>query len=292
LGGGSNILFTQPVTGLLLKNEIKGIAVTRTWSQKVHVTVGGGENWHAFVLWAVQNGYGGVENLSLIPGTVGAAPVQNIGAYGVELKDVMVRLRAVELETGKLRTFSKRDCAFGYRDSIFKRAAKGKYLITEVVFSLTRSRHRIYIQYGDIAQTLQTILGDEQQPTIADVSRAVIQIRSSKLPDPAQIGNCGSFFKNPEISAEQFQWIKARFPQAPGYPLPDGKVKIPAGWLIEQCGWKGKRVGNTGCYEKQALVIVNHGGATGPEVQQLAADIIQSVLEKFEVALEPEVNIW
>jgi UDP-N-acetylmuramate dehydrogenase len=291
LGGGSNILFTQNVEGLLLKNEIMGKEIVRRWPNRVHVRVGGGENWHQFVQWAVENNLGGIENLSLIPGTVGASPIQNIGAYGVEIKDVFVRLRAIDLETGKERVFNQKECAFGYRDSIFKREAKGRYLIKEVVFSLTTQQHRINTSYGDISKTLET-LGITTPPTIADISRAVVHIRSIKLPDPQKIGNCGSFFKNPELPAAVLTDIRREYPQAPGYDLPDNRVKIPAGWLIEQCGWKGKRVGNTGCYEKQALVLVNHGGATGSEALQLARDIIASVKARFGVELEPEVNIW
>ncbi len=291
LGGGSNILFTQNMEGLLLKNEIMGKEIVRRWPNRVHVRVGGGENWHQFVQWAVENNLGGIENLSLIPGTVGASPIQNIGAYGVEIKDVFVRLRAIDLETGKERVFNQKECAFGYRDSIFKREAKGRYLIKEVVFSLTTQQHRINTSYGDISKTLET-LGITTPPTIADISRAVVYIRSIKLPDPQKIGNCGSFFKNPELPAAVLTDIRREYPQAPGYDLPDNRVKIPAGWLIEQCGWKGKRVGNTGCYEKQALVLVNHGGATGSEALQLARDIIASVKARFGVELEPEVNIW
>lgn len=289
LGGGSNMLLTKDVPGLVLKNSLPGIEVVRTFKNKVWVEVGGGVVWHDFVMWAVTHGYGGVENMSLIPGSVGAAPVQNIGAYGVELKDVLVRLTAVDLQTGAQRSFSNQACRFGYRDSIFKREAKGKYCITSVVFSLTQTQHRINISYGDIRKTLEA--NGVQSPGIADVSRAVVQIRSSKLPDPAQIGNCGSFFKNPETDRSVLDRILVAYPQAPHYDLPDGRVKIPAGWLIEQCGWKGKRVGNTGSYEKQALVLVNYGGATGQEVQQLALDIIASVEERFGIRLEAEVNM-
>ncbi len=289
LGGGSNILFAHDAPGLVIKNSICGIEAVHRSDQEVHLKVGGGENWHQFVLYAVAQDLGGVENLSLIPGTVGASPVQNIGAYGVELKDVFVELEAIELTTGQLHIFSAADCQFGYRDSIFKRHAKGRYCITSVTFALSRRVHRLRLGYGDLQRTLA-----EQgiaQPTIADVSRAVIQIRSSKLPDPAVIGNCGSFFKNPETGREVLEQIQVTHPQAPHFDLPDGRVKIPAGWLIEQCGWKGKRVGNTGCYEKQALVLVNYGGATGAEVQALAQAIIQSVEDKFGVRLEAEVNI-
>lgn len=292
LGGGSNIVFTGDVHGWVLKNEVQGIEVVREFPQKVWVKVGAGERWHDFVLWAVAQGYGGVENLSLIPGTVGAAPIQNIGAYGVELKDVFLRLEAADLwqKNAPIHTFSRKKCQFGYRDSVFKRTEKGRWCITSVTFSLTRHQHRINTSYGDIQRTL-TEMG-VTQPSIADVSQAVVRIRTSKLPDPAQIGNCGSFFKNPETARAVLERIRASHPHVPHYDLPDGRVKIPAGWLIEQCGWKGKRVGNTGCYEKQALVLVNHGGATGHEVRDLAYAIIASVEEKFGVRLEPEVNIY
>ncbi len=289
LGGGSNIVFTHDVVGLVIKNSIAGIEEVGRSGDEVHLKVGGGENWHQFVLYAVAQGLGGVENLSLIPGTVGASPVQNIGAYGVELKDVFVELEAVELATGQPRIFTAAECQFGYRDSIFKCAAKGQYCITSVTFALTHTEHRLHLGYGDLQRTLA-----EQgvaQPTIADVSRAVIHIRSSKLPDPAVIGNCGSFFKNPETERNMLERILETHPQAPHFDLPNGRVKVPAGWLIEQCGWKGKRVGHTGCYEKQALVLVNYGGATGAEVQALAQAIIQSVEDKFGIRLEAEVNM-
>ncbi len=289
LGGGSNILFTRDWPGLVLHNRILGKSIVRRFARRVWVCAGAGEVWHELVRWAVEQGLGGIENLSLIPGSVGAAPVQNIGAYGVELKDVFVSLEAVELSTGKLRRFSKKDCRFGYRDSIFKQAEKNRYCITSVTLSLTTTGHRINTGYGDIARTLEAM--NISQPGIADVSAAVVRIRSSKLPDPAQIGNCGSFFKNPELDAGALARIREQYPAVPHYPLPGGQVKIPAGWLIEQCGWKGKRVGNTGCYDKQALVLVNHGGATGSEVRALALAIIESVQQKFGVALEPEVNI-
>lgn len=289
LGGGSNLLITRDVKGLVLKNSILGIKVLRDFKHRAWIEVGAGVPWHDFVLWAVARGLGGVENLSLIPGTVGAAPIQNIGAYGVELKDVFVRLEAVDLETGALRTFNKAACRFAYRDSIFKREARGRYCITSVVFSLTKNNHRLNITYGDIRKTLEA--KGIQKPGIADISRAVVQIRSSKLPDPAKIGNCGSFFKNPVTERSVLKKIQGEYPQVPHYDLSDGRVKIPAGWLIEQCGWKGKRVGNTGSYEKQALVLVNYGGATGLEVKQLANDIMASVAQRFGIQLETEVNI-
>ncbi|MDO8366549.1 MAG: UDP-N-acetylmuramate dehydrogenase [Saprospiraceae bacterium] len=289
LGGGSNVLFTQDVHGLVLKNNLRGIKVVREFKNKVWVEVGAGEVWHEFVLWAVEHNFGGVENMSLIPGTVGASPIQNIGAYGVELKDVFVQLEAVNLSNGKLKTFRHSACRFGYRDSVFKREEKGKWCITSVVFSLTKSPHRLNTSYGDISKTLE--INGINTPGIADISRAVVQIRSSKLPDPAKIGNCGSFFKNPETDRNVLDRILKNHPLVPHYPLADGRVKIPAGWLIEQCGWKGKRVGNTGCYERQALVLVNHGGATGEEVKSLAYAIIESVEKQFGIRLEPEVNM-
>ncbi|MCB0533298.1 MAG: UDP-N-acetylmuramate dehydrogenase [Lewinellaceae bacterium] len=289
LGGGSNILFTRDWPGMVLRNCIQGITEARKFKNRIWVRVGGGVVWHNFVLWAVGKGYGGIENLSLIPGSVGAAPVQNIGAYGVELKDVFVELEAIELATGKRFRFNRPDCRFGYRDSIFKGPEKGRFCITSVTFSLTTNQHRLNTSYGDITKTLETM--GVHNPTIADISTAVIRIRSSKLPDPAQLGNCGSFFKNPEVERAVLEPIQKEYPEVPHYNLADGRVKIPAGWLIQQCGWKGKRVGNTGCYEKQALVLVNYGGATGQEVKNLAFAIIDSVEKKFGVRLEPEVNI-
>jgi UDP-N-acetylmuramate dehydrogenase len=290
LGGGSNILFAHHYKGLIMQNLIKGIEVTKHFKQSVHVRTGGGHNWHDFVLWAVQSGYGGVENLSLIPGTVGASPIQNIGAYGVEVKDVFVSCEAINLETGKKRIFRKIDCQFGYRDSIFKREAKGKYVITSVTFTLTKFTHQLKTAYGDVVKQLEA-KGAWPKPSIADISEAIQFIRKSKLPDPAQIGNCGSFFKNPEVPEEIYQKIKQRHENAPCYPTTPGMVKVPAGWLIESCGWKGKRVGNTGCYAKQALVIVNYGDAEGAEVLQLVQDIIASVQAEFGIKLEPEVQI-
>ena len=289
LGGGSNVLFTKDVQGLVLKNSVVGIQIIQEFPDKVLVEVGSGVWWHDFVLWAVAHDFGGVENLSLIPGTVGAAPIQNIGAYGVELMDVFVHLTAIELSTGNARIFDHATCRFGYRDSIFKREEKGKWCISSVVFSLTKSPHLLNTSYGELSKTLE--INGVVTPNIADVSRAVVQIRTSKLPDPAKIGNCGSFFKNPEVEPFVLENILNTYPNAPHFPLANGKVKIPAGWLIEQCGWKGKRVGNTGCYERQALVLVNYGGATGGEVKALACAIIDSVEERFGVRLEAEVNI-
>ncbi len=289
LGGGSNMLLTKDIEGLVLKNEIRGIKVLKKNKNTVVLKIGGGENWHAFVLWCIQQGYGGVENLSLIPGTVGASPIQNIGAYGVELKDIFLKLDAIEITTGKKRTFTKANCQFGYRDSVFKRTLKGQYFITAIYLQLTHRTHQLNMDYGAIKK----ILSDRKskEPTIKAISDAVIHIRSTKLPDPADLGNSGSFFKNPEISKSQFEQLQKRFPNIVFYDLPNNRVKVPAGWLIEQCGWKGKRVGNTGAHAKQALVLVNYGAATGSEIEHLAYDIIDSVQERFGIQLTPEVNI-
>jgi len=289
LGGGSNMLLTQDIGGLVIKNEIKGIEIIEETAETVILSIGGGENWHELVLWAIEHNYGGIENLSLIPGTVGAAPIQNIGAYGVELKDVFVKLEATNLATSRKKTFSKKACQFGYRDSVFKRTLKGQYFITKVFLELTKKHHLLNMNYGAI----KTQLAEKaiQLPSIKDISDAVIAIRSSKLPDPAELGNSGSFFKNPEISRTQFEGLQTKFPNIVFYDLPNGKVKVPAGWLIEQDGWKGKKIGNTGAHAKQALVLVNYGNATGEEVKQLAFDIIASVKKKFEIELTAEVNI-
>jgi UDP-N-acetylmuramate dehydrogenase len=287
LGGGSNVLFRQDLKDTVLLNCIKGMVLVEEDDETATIAVGGGENWHELVRWTLENNWGGLENLSLIPGTVGAAPIQNIGAYGVELKDSFMGLEAIELSTGEEQVFSAEDCQFGYRDSYFKRDGKGKYFITRVYLSLSKQT-QVNTSYGAIQEVLQAANID--QPTIHDVSNAVIQIRSSKLPDPAVIGNCGSFFKNPELEQSEFENLYAQYSQMPHYPA-IGKVKVPAGWLIEQCGWKGQKRGNVGCYEKQALVLVNLGGATGGEVWDLAQEIKTSVKEKFGVELEVEVNV-
>lgn len=287
LGGGSNVLFRQDLHATVLLNCIKGMVLVEEDEETATIAVGGGENWHELVRWTLENNWGGLENLSLIPGTVGAAPIQNIGAYGVELKDSFMGLEAIELSTGEEQVFSAEDCQFGYRDSYFKREGKGKYFITRVYLSLSKQT-QVNTSYGAIQEVLQA--ADIVQPSIQDVSKAVIQIRSSKLPDPAVIGNCGSFFKNPELELADFERLQAEYPQMPHYPAIN-KVKVPAGWLIEQCGWKGQKRGNVGCYEKQALVLVNLGGATGGEVWNLAQEIKTSVKEKFGVELDVEVNV-
>ncbi len=289
LGGGSNLIFTTDYPGLVLVNRIKGKEIIKETEEDVLVAFGAGENWHECVLWALEQNFGGIENLSLIPGTMGAAPIQNIGAYGVELKETFYRLEALHLETQEIHTFSSEDCRFGYRDSVFKNKLKGNYCITRVWLKLSKRNHDINTSYGAI----QSYLTEKGviNPSIRDVSDAVIAIRSSKLPDPAVLGNSGSFFKNPEIEQAQFDQLKQQYPNIVFYPLPGGKIKVPAGWLIDQAGWKGKRIGNTGCYEKQALVIVNHGGATGEEVWQHALRVKASVEGKFGIKLVPEVNV-
>ncbi len=289
LGGGSNLVFVKDFKGLIIKNELKGFHVARSFKKSVHVTCKAGENWHEFVLWCINKNFAGIENLSLIPGTVGAAPIQNIGAYGVELKDVFVKLKAIEIKTGKEKVFWKKDCAFGYRNSFFKNKGKGKYVITAVTFKLSRKPHQLLTKYGSIAKEFAKL--PKKAQSIKGLSEVVIKIRKSKLPDPAKIGNCGSFFKNPIISKKKFTSLKENFPQIPNYPASGSKVKLAAGWLIDQCGWKGKKLGKVGCFKNQALVIVNHGDATGGELLNIIKQIKESVKTKFKIELEEEVNI-
>ena len=288
LGGGSNILFIKNYEGLVLKNNLKGIEVSRENENYVWLKAAGGEVWHELVMFCVNKNWGGIENLSLIPGTVGAAPMQNIGAYGVEIKDTFEELEAINIQTGELEKFNNEQCKFGYRESIFKHEAKGRYFITSVTFKLNK-KPDLNTSYGDI----ETLLKEWHiaKPTIADVSKAVIAIRQSKLPDPVLLGNAGSFFKNPVIEFSVFEKLQKNNPTLKSFPAADGKVKIPAAWLIEQAGWKGKRFENIGVHEKQALVLVNYGGGTGKELIDLAYKIIDSVKAKFGVALTPEVNI-
>jgi len=288
LGGGSNILFTKNFEGLVMQNKIKGKEIIWENEKEALVKSGAGEIWHDLVLFAIEKNLGGIENLSLIPGTVGAAPIQNIGAYGVEIKDTFESLEAVEITSGKSRTFSLTECGFGYRDSVFKRQLKGAYVITSATFRL--SKHpKFNTSYGAITSTIEEMGAKEL--SIKTISDAVCYIRRSKLPDPAVIGNAGSFFKNPEIPETQFTELKVKYPDIPSYKTVPGMVKVPAGWLNEQCGWKGKVVGNTGVHKNQALVLVNHGGANGEEVKNLAHAIQKSVKEKFGITLETEVNI-
>ncbi len=290
LGGGSNILLTSDVAGQLLHIRIPGRQVESAKGNTAVVSAGAGENWHALVQWCLAQNFGGLENLSLIPGSVGASPIQNIGAYGVELADVFDHLEAVDMHTGEIIRLDGPDCAFGYRDSFFKREGKGRYCITKVFFRLSMQEHRLHCDYGAIRDTLANM--GITTPTIHDVSHAVIHIRQSKLPDPADTGNAGSFFKNPEVSTEKAESMRQVFPQMPVYTMPNDRVKIPAGWLIEQCGWKGFRQGDAGCYPQQALVLVNYGRATGAEILNLAKRIAASVEERFGIVIEPEVNVW
>ena len=297
LGGGSNLLFTQDFGGVVLKNEIRGLEITEFVEKHeteptTLVTAGAGESWHGMVEFALSHNLSGIENLSLIPGTVGAAPLQNIGAYGAELRDTFASLEAMEISTGNVRRFYANDCGFGYRESVFKNTLKNQFVVTSVTLQLHRQALP-NVRYGAITDTLAE-LGITGEPTPQDVSRAVVHIRRSKLPDPAQIGNAGSFFKNPEISQARFDHLKSQYPDLPGYPVPGG-VKVPAGWLIEQAGWKGLRrgpgAGTHGVHARQALVLVNHGGATGSELRALAEEIIAAVRQQFAVELHPEVNI-
>ncbi|WP_461100772.1 UDP-N-acetylmuramate dehydrogenase [Spirosoma koreense] len=290
LGGGSNVLLRRDFNGLVIKMDIQGIDVVREDEAHIYLTAGAGVVWQALVQFCVKRGYGGLENLSLIPGTVGAAPMQNIGAYGVELEQVFESLTAVHMRTGEKRTFLHADCAFGYRESVFKRELKDQYIITSVTFQLDK-QPTFHTRYGAIQETLTAMGISESTLSIQAISEAVMHIRRSKLPDPAQIGNAGSFFKNPEIPEAQFNDLQRQHPTLPGYPLSEGMVKVPAGWLIEQAGWKGYRSGDAGVHAKQALVLVNYGKATGDEILQLAQQIQLSVADKFGISISPEVNV-
>src|SRR5258706_2121236 len=289
LGGGSNVLFTKDFNGLVVLNSILGKKIIHDTDEAVLLEVQSGENWHSLVMHCVQNNWGGIENLSLIPGTVGAAPMQNIGAYGKEVREVIEKVEAVELSTGRVKPFTNEECTFGYRESIFKSDLKEKYFISSVTLTLSKKNHRINTSYGALSDTL--IKMNITQPTIKNVSDAVIKIRSEKLPDFKLLGNAGSFFKNPEVSEDQFSKLQSDFPIVPHYPANQG-VKVPAGWLIEQCGWKGKTFNHVGVHEKQALVLVNYGDATGEEIFSLAQRIISSVREKCLITLTSEVNIF
>ena len=289
LGGGSNILFTKNFDGLVVKVEIMGKNVIEENDSTITLRVGSGENWHQFVMYCVDRNYGGVENLSLIPGTVGAAPMQNIGAYGVEIKKNILGVEAIEISTGDVRYFDNEGCRFGYRESIFKQELKHQFLISSVTLKLTKRDHQFNISYGAIDETLKKI--GVQTLSVKAISDAVISIRSSKLPDPARIGNAGSFFKNPSIHADLVDFIKKDFPMLPTFPSTDGLTKVPAAWLIEQCGWKGKTFGSIGVHQHQALVLVNYGGGEGEKIWELALKIKESVKEKFNVTLQPEVNV-
>ena len=288
LGGGSNILLTNNFDGVVLKNELRGIQLLREDENHFYVQAAAGENWHQLVMYCVANNCAGVENLSLIPGNVGASPMQNIGAYGVELKDTFYELNAYDVKEKAEVTFTKKDCEFGYRESVFKHKYKGKFVILSVTFQLNKTS-AFHTEYGAIQQELERM--NVSQLSIAAISEAVINIRKSKLPDPAIIGNAGSFFKNPTIDNEQFFTLKNKHPNMVGFATNTGKTKLAAGWLIEQCGWKGYRNGDVGCYDKQALVLVNYGKASGKDIYHLSQQIIESVQQKFGVTLEREVNI-
>ncbi len=287
LGGGSNMLLTTDIEKLVLHLNLKGIIVNDTENEVVFVTAEAGENWHEFVVWCISQNYGGLENLSLIPGNVGTSPIQNIGAYGVEIKDTFHQLEALEIETGKIKIFKLEDCDFGYRNSVFKKELKDKYIIINVTFKLTKNHHKINISYGAISSLLE----NKENPTIKDISDAVVAIRQSKLPDPQEIGNSGSFFKNPVINHNSFKILQKKYPEIPHYIVSENEIKIPAGWLIEQCGFKGKRFGDAGVHTKQALVLVNYNNATGQEIYSLAKNIQQKIKDTFNIDLAIEVNI-
>lgn len=288
LGGGSNILLTKDFDGLVMKNNIEGVDIIKEDPNHVYIKAGAGENWHGLVLYTLRRNFAGLENLSLIPGNAGASPMQNIGAYGVEIKEVFEELEAFHIKDRRTRIFTVNDCEFGYRDSIFKRKYKDEFIILNVTYRLNK-RPDYRINYGAIREELERM--GVKDLSIQAISQAVINIRSSKLPDPAVIGNAGSFFKNPEIPNQQFEKLKKNFPLVVGYPLHNGYTKIAAGWLIEQAGWKGFRKGDAGCHEKQALVLVNHGNANGKDIYELSTEIFNSVKKKFGIELEREVNI-
>ena len=289
ISGGSNMLLTRDIEKLVIHINTKGISIDKEDDNFVYLTVNSGENWHDFVLWCVSQNYGGIENLSLIPGNVGTCPIQNIGAYGVEVKDTITVVEGLEVASGKILTFSNKDCKFGYRNSIFKNTHKRKIIITSVGFKLTKKNHQLNTSYGAIETHL--ISNKITNPTLKDISDAVISIRKSKLPDPKEIGNSGSFFKNPVIPMSQFLKLKKEHPTIPSYLVSDTEIKVPAGWLIEQSGFKGKRFGDAGVHHKQALVIVNYRNASGQDIYELAKKIKQTVQKKFKISLEIEVNI-
>lgn len=289
LGGGSNMLLTQDIEALVIHIDLKGKRILKEDDDFVWVESMAGENWHEFVLWTIDQNFGGLENMSLIPGNVGTTPVQNIGAYGTEIKDTFVSCDAMKIDDQTMRTFSKEDCRFGYRESIFKQEAKNQYIITSVVFKLTKRNHNINTSYGDITKELA--LQNVSVPTLKDVSNAVIAIRQSKLPDPKILGNSGSFFKNPVISRSHFEKVQAQFPEIRFFEVSPTEVKVPAGWLIEQAGYKGFRKGDAGVHKNQALVLVNYGSATGQEILALSREVQQAVFDKYSIAIEAEVNV-
>jgi len=289
LGGGSNMLLTQDVDALVIHIDLKGKKIIQENEDFVWVECQAGENWHEFVLWTLRQNFGGLENMSLIPGNVGTTPVQNIGAYGTEIKDTMVSCTAMKIDSQDMKTFSNADCHFGYRESIFKQEAKDQYIITSVVFQLTKHNHKINTAYGDIQAELSK--NGIDNPTIQDVSNAVIAIRQSKLPDPKELGNSGSFFKNPILLKSDFEKIHAKFPDMKYFEISETEVKVPAGWLIEQAGFKGKRFGDAGIHKNQALVLVNYGNATGQEILNVSKNIQETIFNTFGIRIEAEVNV-
>ncbi|MGY5353895.1 UDP-N-acetylmuramate dehydrogenase [Wenyingzhuangia sp. IMCC45467] len=288
LGGGSNMLLTKNIKATVIHLNLKGIIVNNTTEDSVEVTAYAGENWHEFVLWCIDQNYGGLENLSLIPGNVGTCPIQNIGAYGFEVKDTIISLEALNKNTLKIETFTNADCNFGYRNSVFKNELKDQYIIINVTFKLTIKNHQTNTSYGAIQEELKNI----SNPSLKDISNAVIAIRNSKLPNPKEIGNSGSFFKNPVIDITLYKKIKEEHPNIPSYPVSETQVKVPAGWLIEKAGFKGKTYGNAGVHSKQALVLVNYGNATGLEIHEIAKKIQRKIKTEFEITLEIEVNVF
>ncbi|AOW08043.1 UDP-N-acetylmuramate dehydrogenase [Flavobacterium gilvum] len=289
LGGGSNMLLTKDIEALVIHIDLKGKKILKEDADYVWVESQAGENWHEFVLWAIDQNFGGIENMSLIPGNVGTTPVQNIGAYGVEMKDTFVSCEAINIESQEMRTFTKEECNFGYRESIFKNEVKDQYIITSAVFKLTKQNHKINTSYGDILAELTK--NNITTPTLKDVSNAVIAIRKSKLPDPAELGNSGSFFKNPILLKTDFEKIHQNFPEMRFFDISATEVKVPAGWLIEQAGLKGKRFGDAGIHKNQALVLVNYGGATGQEILEVSKTVQDTVFNTFGIHIEAEVNI-
>lgn len=289
LGGGSNMLLTKDIDALVIHVDLKGKKVIKEDDDFVWVESQAGENWHEFVLWSIDQNLGGLENMSLIPGNVGTTPVQNIGAYGAEIKDTFVSCEAMAIENQEMRTFTKAECHFGYRESIFKNEAKNQYIITSVVFKLTKRNHKINISYGDISGELSK--NNITNPGLKDVSNAVIAIRKSKLPDPKELGNSGSFFKNPILLKSDFKEIHQKFPEMKYYDVSETEVKVPAGWLIEQAGFKGKRFGDAGIHKNQALVLVNYGNATGQEILDVSKNIQETIFKIFGIHIEAEVNV-
>ena len=290
LGGGSNMLLTKDVDATVVHVNLKGKELKKETNAYVLVEANAGENWHEFVLFTLENNWGGLENLSLIPGNIGTAPIQNIGAYGIELKDTFYSCKVINIQTLEEKEFTAEECNFGYRNSIFKNEVKGKYIITSVTFKLTRKNHSINTKYGAIDVALENM--GISNPTIQDVSKAVIKIRQEKLPDPKVLGNSGSFFKNPVIPNKQFDELRIQFPEMPSYKISETEVKIPAGWLIDTAGLKGFRDGDAGVHKNQALVLVNYGNATGKEIWALATKIQEKIFDLFNIRLEAEVNIF